>query len=155
MPKLYQTSAWKKARKAFIEGKSCGWNPEHEGPLVVDHLTYMNPDGSSMTDAQLLDFEKSHSEGRLLVLCRKCAYARRYNKVLCEVCGENYHGKRRKMCFGCHMKKNPEDYQLCPECGVNYHDKRYPRCALCTKKLKRSRAGRKGWDTRRNQGRKT
>lgn len=154
MSKLYQTARWKNARKHFIKGRTCEWNSSHEGPLTLDHLTYVNSDGSSMTDEQLLDFEKLGSEGKLSVLCRRCAFARRNNKVLCEVCGENYHGKRFKMCFNCLRKENPDEYQLCEECGKNYHDKKYPRCAPCTKKSKRSRAGKKGWVTRRAQGRK-
>lgn len=154
MTKLYQTKRWKDARKAFIEGNTCDWNQSHEGSLVLDHLTYLNQDGSSMTDEQLLNFERLHLEGGLLVLCRRCAFARRNNKVLCEVCGDNYHGKRFEMCFNCLRKQNPDEYKLCEECGVNYHDKKYPRCAPCTKKSKRSRAGKKGWDTRRGQGRK-
>ena len=154
MSKLHQTSKWKKTRKVFIEGKTCEWNESHEGPLVLDHLAYINRNGSSMTDDQLLDFPKLHSEGGLLVLCRKCAYARRNNKVLCNVCGENYHGKRFDMCFNCLGEQNPENFKICEECGENYHDKKYPRCAPCTNKIKRSRAGKKGWATRRNQGRK-
>ena len=154
MTKLYQTKRWKDARKAFIEGKSCNWNPNHEGPLVLDHLSYINPDGSSMTDDQLLEFDKLYENGTLLVLCRRCASARRHNKILCDVCGQNYHGKKFNMCFDCLRKQNPDDYKLCEECGKNYHHKKYPRCAPCKNKIKRSRAGKKGWATRRSQGRK-
>lgn len=152
--KLYLTVEWKKARKVFIEGKKCDWNPDHEGPLVLDHQTYLNPDGSRMTDAQVMDFEKLYSEGRLKILCRRCAYARRHNKVLCVECGEKYHAFKHGRCFDCMRKERPEDFKLCEECGVLYHDKRYPRCGACTNKLKRSRRAKKGWDTRRGRGRK-
>ena len=154
MVKLHQTAAWRRARKAFIEGKACDWEPTHEGPLVVDHLTYTNPDGSSMTEDQLLAFEGLYSEGRLLVLCRRCAYARRHNKVLCQECKESYHGKKFDRCFNCEMKTNPDDYKLCEVCKENYHDKKYTLCSPCHKKAKRSRSSKRGWDTRRDQGRR-
>lgn len=154
MSKLYQTTQWKTARKAFIVGKNCDWNEKHEGPLILDHLTYINPDGSSMNDEQLLEFEKLHSEGKLLILCRRCAFARRNNKVLCKKCGKNYHSPKYNQCFNCLKSENEENYILCKECGTNYHDKKYDVCALCFKKQKRSRAAKKGWHTRRGQGRK-
>ena len=154
MTKLYQTKRWKDARKAFIKGQSCNWNPLHEGILVLDHTTYTNQDGSSMTDDQLLNFERLYLEGGLLVLCKRCAFARRYNKVLCNKCGINYHGKRYDQCFNCLKNENPEAFKLCEECGINFHDKKYPRCAPCSNKKKRSKSASKGWKTRRDQGRK-
>jgi len=154
MPKLYQTAKWRNARKTFIEGKKCDWNLEHEGPLVLDHTTYINADGSTMTDEQLLEFDKLHANGGLLVLCRKCAYARRNNKILCKKCGENYHNPKFNQCFQCLKSENPEEYVLCKECGKNHHDKKYDMCASCFKKKKRSNSAKRGWRTRRNQGRK-
>ena len=154
MSKLHQTAKWRKARKAFIEGKTCDWNSDHEGPLVLDHLQYVNSDGSTMTDDQLLDFEKLYSQGLLKVLCRRCAFARRNNKVLCQKCGENYHNPKFNQCFQCLRNENPDDYVLCKECGKNHHDKKYEMCSSCFSKIKRSKSAKRGWNTRRNQGRK-
>lgn len=152
--KLWTTKAWRDARAEFIVGKLCDWNPDHEGPLVLDHLTYLNVDGSHKTDAQIMDFKTSHSNGSLIVLCRKCAYARRYNKILCSVCGDSYHGPKMDTCFKCRMKEAPDRYVLCVDCGENHHDKTYDRCFPCNQKLKRSKSARKGWKTRKDQGRK-
>lgn len=152
--KIYSTKEWQEKRAVFIEGKSCEWNPNHKGPLVIDHLAYEKEDGTKFTDEEYMDFEKLHREGKLLVLCRRCAYARRNNKVLCKVCKENYHGKKYDMCFKCLIKQNPEDYVLCKECGVNHHHKNYKKCAMCFNKSKRSRSAKKGWSKRRGEGRK-
>lgn len=154
MSSLYQSAKWKKLRAAFIVGKSCGWDQLHSSPLTLDHLSYLNSDGSSMTDDQLMDFNKLYAEKRLMVLCRKCAFARRHNKILCERCGKNYHGKKRGICFECIVKDSPHEYVICSECGQNQHNKKYSRCYACNRKLRRSRSASKGWRTRRNQGRK-
>ena len=154
MSKLHQSKQWKELRIKFIVGKSCDWNPQHFGPLTLDHLTYIKADGSSMTDDQLMDFEKLYAEKKLMVLCRRCASARRYNKILCERCGENYHGKKLDICFECRKTENPDQYILCSKCGVNLHDKKYSLCYKCNLKVRRSRSASKGWRTRRRQGRK-
>jgi hypothetical protein len=101
-----------------------------------------------------MDFETLHKKKQVLILCNRCAYARRNNKILCQVCRENYHGSKLKMCFHCLVKENPDKYVICEECGKNYRHIKYKRCALCQKKIKRSNAGRKSWKTRRGQGRK-
>ncbi len=152
--KLWQLAEWKKQRSAFIVGKSCDWNPLHSGPLTLDHLSYLNSDGALMTNDQLMDFEKLYRESKLMVLCRRCAQARRYNKIICERCGENYHGYGMEVCFECKVKNNPEDYTLCSNCGENYHHKKYTRCYMCNKGARRSRSSLKGWQTRRSKGRK-
>lgn len=151
---LYQTSRWKARRARFIIGKFCDWNSQHSGPLTLDHLSYINSDGSSMTEDQLMDFKKLYAEKRLIVLCRKCAFARRHNKILCERCGDHYHGKKRGICFECIVKDSPHEYTLCSDCGANQHNKKYSRCYSCNLKMKRSRSASRGWRTRRNKGRK-
>jgi len=140
--KTWHTKEWKEKRDAFLEGKSCSWeckNPiNSNNPLVIDHLIYLNPDGSAMTEADYMDFEKNAANNP--PLCKRCAFARKKKLVLCQVCRVRYHRKRdkyrrvKKMCNHC-----DPDNVLCKKCEKVYHPKEYEMCYACNKKEQKKR----------------
>ena len=97
--KPWQTKAWREKRKLFLEGKSCEWCGASER-LVIHHLTYLNPDGSSISSEQYLDWENNE----VVVLCRKCHTNYHKGKVKCKVCGEHWHDPKYKFCWNCYIE---------------------------------------------------
>ena len=142
----WQTQEWEEKRAVFVEGKECEWCGSKER-LTVDHLTYLNDDGSSMTTEQYMDFPKLHAEGKIILLCVRCAYARKKGMILCQKCKENYHKPKYPSCFKCANADNP-DMITCKICEKNIHDKKYDMCTPCFKK-ERAKNRRKASKSRR------
>ena len=60
-----------------------------------------------MITEQYMDFEKLHAEGKILLLCVRCVYARKKGLVLCEKCKEDYHKPKYPSCFNAPTPTTP------------------------------------------------
>jgi len=98
MTKPWGTTAWRKRRAEFIKGKSCEWCGEEA--KVIHHPNYLNPDGSSISNEQYLDWENT----RVITLCRGCHLNYHKGYVPCKKCGKKWHSPRFEMCWECFKK---------------------------------------------------
>lgn len=91
--KPWQTVAWRNRRAEFIKGKSCKWCKSTEY-LTIEHLDPPN----TLTDEDYLAFKN------VIILCRKCAYARLKRMNLCPECKTAYKPRKFARCFECFKK---------------------------------------------------
>lgn len=104
----------RKQKKPPFRCSKCGWEGEKTSKtlgrmkyrfkgiimksLLKVHKPKINLIYESMKKSQNETYMKFEE---VLVLCRRCAYARLKGNVLCKVCESNYHKPRFEMCWGC------------------------------------------------------
>jgi hypothetical protein len=94
--KPWQTKAWRDKRKGYLEDKKCEWCGTTER-LVIHHPTYINPDGSSISPEQYMDWENT----KVQVLCRKCHTNYHKGRIRCKVCKDHWHDPKYDSCWTC------------------------------------------------------
>ena len=98
--KPWETKEWREKREKFIKNKSCEWC-DSKKYLTIDHLLPHN----TQTYKDYMDFKE------VIILCRKCAYARLKGMVLCKACKKHYHPPKFKTCYKCYIKTDKgKDY---------------------------------------------
>ena len=81
---------WRKKRAEHIKSKSCEWCGSKEY-LTIDHLDVAN----TLSDEEYLSFKNT------IILCRRCAFARRKGMDLCPTCRKRYKKRIYTQCWTC------------------------------------------------------
>ena len=97
--KPWQKTEWREKRQSFLKDKKCEWCGA-TNRLVIHHKNYLNPDGSSISNEQYLDWDKAE----VIVLCRKCHTNYHKGYVLCNKCGEHWHKPTYEACWTCFIQ---------------------------------------------------
>lgn len=97
--KIWQKKEWTNRRQTFLQDKKCEWCGVTEN-LVIHHSNYLNPNGSSISDEQYLDWDSSD----VIVLCRKCHTNHHKGYVLCKKCSEHWHNPKYESCWNCFIQ---------------------------------------------------
>lgn len=109
--KPWQLASWRRRRQEILKTRSqCEWCESKE-KLTMDHITRTNI-LSEERYAALLDED-------ILVLCHRCAFARRKGYVLCQDCKEKYHRPRFSQCYSCKKKYLASLVTVTFPCGLN------------------------------------
>ena len=117
MRRIWNSKKWRENSKAFLKDKICEWCGSKDA-LIPHHKTYLNLDGSMMSDNDIIDLE-GHAYD-IIVLCKRCNYANMKGRVLCQRCKKNYHGKSYSMCLIC-SKEFDDKVKPCPKMNECEH----------------------------------
>ena len=98
MTKIWQTKEWREKRITFLEGKVCFFCGKPA--TTIHHPTYLNSDGSSISNEQYLDWENV----KVFPLCRGCHLNYHKGFLLCRKCGKHWHRPKYTTCWHCFEK---------------------------------------------------